>query len=168
MEREFKTTYTVDYRGYKEAVHGFDDLESAVRYAKETGGWVWQRDCWPDRVEQKLLDVVKYESGDAPARKEATMRIAYKVKGLEGHRQSASFGKSAFWDFSKDGDVRKISVLREDILQTNDHVIVIIERNTAEECEAELNGQLSDGIFENCRVGGVEVLYGEEVELDDR
>ena len=100
--------------------------------------------------------------------KKSKMRIAYKVKGLEGHRQSASFGRSSFWDFSQDGDVRKISVLREDILQTNDHVIVIIERNTAEECEAELNGQLSDGIFENCRVGGVEVLYGEEVELDDR
>lgn len=86
------------------------------------------------------------------------MRIAYKISGIPGHRQRESFGKSSFWDFSEGDDLRKITVLREDVLQTNDHVVIIIERNTADECEAELDGQLSDGVFENSRVGSIKVL----------
>ena len=42
---------------------------------------------------------------------------------------------------------------------TNEYVIIRITRNTAEQCERELDGQISDGFFENCVVGKViEVL----------
>lgn len=39
---------------------------------------------------------------------------------------------------------------------TNDYVILKITRNTADDCEYELFGQISDGIFENSRVGIIE------------
>ena len=54
--------------------------------------------------------------------------------------------------------MRIIEVEREDRTGTNDYVIVNITRNTAEECEREFNGQLSDGIFENSRTGKVEEI----------
>ena len=41
---------------------------------------------------------------------------------------------------------------------TNEYSIVRITRNTAEECLQELEGQLSDGIFENSRVGVIEEI----------
>lgn len=70
----------------------------------------------------------------------------WKVYGINGHRQRESFGDSYRWDFSTPDGVRIIS----------------ITRNTAEECELELDGQISDGIFENSRVGRiVEVKDGE-------
>ena len=64
---------------------------------------------------------------------------AWKVNGVLGHRQRESFNKSYKWDFSEGDNVR-------------------ITRNTSEECEAELNGQITDGIFENSRVGFIEEI----------
>ena len=54
----------------------------------------------------------------------------WKVYGVDGHRQRESFNKSRKYDFS-------------------------VTCDTEEECIAELEGQLSDGIFENSRVGKV-------------
>ena len=81
---------------------------------------------------------------------------SYKVYGVLGHRQRESFEKSYKWDFSERNNVRIIEVENSDKTGTNDYSIVRITRNTAEECEAELNGQLTDGIFENSRVGFIE------------
>ena len=81
---------------------------------------------------------------------------SWKVYGFLGHRQRESFNKSYKWDFSEDDNVRIIEVENSDKTGTNDYTIVRITRNTAEECEAELNGQISDGIFENSRVGFIE------------
>lgn len=87
---------------------------------------------------------------------------AWKVYGAEGHRMKESFGKSSYLDCSNKYDgVRIISVWREDILNTNEYVIVVIERNTEEECLDEFRGQLSDGVFENCRTG-----IFEEIDID--
>ena len=68
----------------------------------------------------------------------------WKVYGFLGHRQRESFNKSYKWDFSEDDNVRIIEVENSDKTGTNDYTIVRITRNTAEECEAELNGQISD------------------------
>ena len=87
-----------------------------------------------------------------------TITRTWKVHGMDGHRQRLSFGESFRWDFSKNGDTRIIDVECEDKTGTNDYVIVHITRNTAEECERELNGQLSDGLFENSRYGKIEEL----------
>ena len=83
---------------------------------------------------------------------------SWKVYGFLGHRQRESFNKSYKWDFSEDDNVRIIDVENSDKTGTNDYTIVRITRNTAEECEAELNGQISDGIFENSNVGDIEEI----------
>lgn len=83
----------------------------------------------------------------------------WKVYGSDGHRQRESFGKSYKFDFSNaDDGIRIIDVECADRTGTNDYVIVNITRNTSEECEKEFNGQLTDGIFENSRVGRIEKI----------
>lgn len=82
----------------------------------------------------------------------------WKVYGAEGHRQRESFNKSYKYDFSKENDVRIIEVENSDKTGTNNYSVVKITRNTSEECQDELDGQISDGIFENSRVGIVEEI----------
>lgn len=83
---------------------------------------------------------------------------AWKIYGAEGHRQRESFKESYKYDFSKAGNVRIIEVENSDKTGTNDYSLVRITRNTAEECFQELDGQLSDGIFENSRIGTIEEI----------
>lgn len=80
----------------------------------------------------------------------------WKVYGAEGHRQKESFNQSHKHDFSEDGKTRIIEVLNSDKTGSNYYSIIRITRDTVEECEKELNGQLTDGIFENYRIGKVE------------
>lgn len=83
---------------------------------------------------------------------------SWKVYGAEGHRQKESFNKSCKYDWTEGENLRRISVENSDITGTNEYTIIRIERNTFEECEDELNGQLSDGIFENSRIGKIEEI----------
>lgn len=81
---------------------------------------------------------------------------SWKVYGLEGHRQRESFCDSYINDFSNEKDgVRIIEVLNHDKTGTHEYSIIRITRNTEEECESDFWGQLSDGVFENSRVGKV-------------
>lgn len=82
--------------------------------------------------------------------------ISWKVYGMDGHRMKESFNKSYTYDFSNGNDVRIIQVDNADKTGTNEYSVITITRNTEAECVAELNGQLSDGVFENCRVGMIE------------
>lgn len=79
----------------------------------------------------------------------------WKVYGAYGHRQKASFGPSATYDWGSPGNIRKVALKNADVTGTNDYTIIQITRNTAEDCERELDGQISDGFFENCTVGKV-------------
>lgn len=79
----------------------------------------------------------------------------WKVYGADGHRQRESFNNSYKYDFSTENNTRIIEVLNADTTGTNDYSIVKITRNTPGECEREFRGQLTDGIFENSRVGNV-------------
>lgn len=79
----------------------------------------------------------------------------WKVYGLEGHRQRESFSKSYVNDFTRGENIRIIEVENSDKTGTNEYSIVRITRNSAQECEDELDSQISDGIFENSRVGKV-------------
>lgn len=80
---------------------------------------------------------------------------SWKVYGVEGHRQRESFHPSCTYDFSKGDDIRIIMVGNEDKTHTNEYSILTIIRNTEEECIAEMQGQIDDGIFENSRVGKI-------------
>ena len=84
---------------------------------------------------------------------------AYKVYGWNGHRQKESFNKSYNCDFSDEKvGTRIITVLNSDVTGTNDYSLVIVTRNTEEECDKTIDGQVSDGIFENCRTGRIEFV----------
>lgn len=86
------------------------------------------------------------------------MTKTWKVYGADGHRQRESFCKSYKYDFTEGGNERIIEVLCSDKTNTNDYVIVNITRPTRAECIREFEGQLSDGIFENSRVGKIEEI----------
>lgn len=87
-------------------------------------------------------------------------RIVAKVYGEEGHRQRASFGHSTFYNFGKKGFItRKVNVLKEDVLKTNDFAIIVCDGDTKKAVDQELSGQLSDGAFENCRKGKIETMF---------
>lgn len=81
---------------------------------------------------------------------------AWKVYGADGHRQKESFNHSNRYDFSGDNGTRIIEVQNADVTGTNEYSILKITRDTAEECQKEMEGQISDGIFENVRVGIIE------------
>lgn len=87
-----------------------------------------------------------------------TLTRTWKVYGIEGHRQAESFNPSERYDFSEGETVRIIETINSDKTGTNEYSILRITRNTSEECYNELNGQLSDGLFENYRVGEVEEI----------
>ncbi len=81
---------------------------------------------------------------------------AWRVYGANGHRQRESFNKSERYNWSSGagkGFTRIIEVENSDKTGTNDYSIIRITRDTAEECEKEFIGQLSDGVFENSKVG---------------
>lgn len=82
----------------------------------------------------------------------------WKVYGIPGHRQRTSFGESVKCDWSVGDDVRIVELINSDKTGTNDYTIIRITRNTPEECQKELDGQISDGFFENSRVGIVEEI----------
>ena len=82
----------------------------------------------------------------------------WKVYGTDGHRQRESFAPSHINEFTRNGERIILEVENGDKTGTNEYSIVHITRNTAEECEQELWGQISDGLFENSRVGKVEEL----------
>lgn len=93
---------------------------------------------------------------------------AWKIYGKDGHRQRESFGGSYRLDFTEDNNVRILEVLNSDVTGTNEYSIVIITRNTAEECESTLLSQLDDGIFENSNTGKEEEIPLSELEELDR
>ena len=79
----------------------------------------------------------------------------WRVYGVQGHRQKEAFNASYRWDFSEGGHTRIIEVCNADITGTHDYSLVAITRDTAQECADELDGQITDGIFENSRVGNI-------------
>ena len=78
----------------------------------------------------------------------------WKVYGWEGHRQKKSFCDSTMLDCTDKYDgVRILDVANADITGTNDYTLMSITRATGQECSDELDGQISDGYFENVRTG---------------
>lgn len=76
----------------------------------------------------------------------------WKVYGVKGHRQRESFADSSVTQLN---DNSFIYVVNSDITKTNDYSVVAISSEKIESCNDILEGQLSDGIFENSKVGEV-------------
>lgn len=73
-------------------------------------------------------------------------------------------GESVKYDWTEGENTRIVEVERADRTGDKNSVIVKITRNTAEECDAELSGQISDGLFENEKVEKViSILYIYEI-----
>lgn len=87
---------------------------------------------------------------------------SWKVYGLNGHRQRESFFPSMKYDWSTPEETRMLTIENADITGTNEYTILRITRDTAKDCADELDGQLSDGIFENSRTGAVVEITDEE------
>ena len=81
----------------------------------------------------------------------------WKIYGIEGSRQAASFGKSSL--NAKTWSGYCLDVINSDITGTNDYTILIVRAETEKKCRAGLYAQISDGVFENCRVGKIEEIY---------
>lgn len=89
--------------------------------------------------------------------------LAFKVYGKDGHRQRVSFDESKSYDWSSANlGTRILKKINSDITGTNEFSLIVIEKDTEEEVRRELDGQLSDGIFENYNYGKIE-----EVSLDE-
>jgi hypothetical protein len=86
------------------------------------------------------------------------IKRSWKVYGILGHRQRESFHKSVKYDWSEKEKARIIEVENSDITGTNEYSIIRITCNTFEECEEELEAQISDGIFENSNTGRIEEI----------
>lgn len=90
----------------------------------------------------------------------------FRIYGTRGHRQRLSFEPSKKYDWSENDQIRIIELIGSDQSGTNEYSEMIIIRNIVDECYLELEGQLSDGFFENCRYGRVtEVTADGEVEI---
>lgn len=78
------------------------------------------------------------------------------VYGQENRSMPLASLSSFEWDFSNEADgTRIIAVDCKDKTGADYYVIVTITRDTLIDCINEFNGQLSDGLFENCSVGNI-------------
>lgn len=71
------------------------------------------------------------------------MTRTWRVWGVNGHRQRESFEPSYKYDWTDGEKIREIEVENSDKTGTNEFSIIRITRNTAEECEAELESLVS-------------------------
>ena len=84
--------------------------------------------------------------------------FATKIYGLEGHRQAESFCKSwaiegnRLWN-NPNNEVEFFGCLCSDYTHTNEFVVFFAKCNSIDAYERLLDGQLSEGTFENQRVG---------------
>lgn len=68
-------------------------------------------------------------------------------------------------DFSNEQDgTRILEELCSDKTGLSDAVIVKVTRDSYEECEFEFDGQVTDGIFENCDVGDIDEISQEQLD----
>ena len=87
-----------------------------------------------------------------------TVTKAWKVYGANGHRQRESFHSSARFNRGHYGKICIVEVRNADWTGTHDYSIIRITADTDDRCNREFEAQLSDGVFENCRVGHCEEI----------
>lgn len=80
------------------------------------------------------------------------MKKTFRVYGRDDHRQRESFRPS--YEFEVQG--ARFSVRNSDLTGTNQYTEIVIEAENEGAITGSLEGQLSDGIFENSHYGRVE------------
>lgn len=91
------------------------------------------------------------------------IKLTAKVYGAEDHRQRTSFAPSSeirWREITKPEAWDGVIITRiknSDQTGTNEYSIVEVIAETEQDALKELLGQISDGAFENCRVGYVEI-----------
>ena len=94
------------------------------------------------------------------------MTKTYRIYGADGHRQKESFDSSYTLDCTVGEKVRVLDVRNSDKTGTNAYTEIAVTRGTEEECDAEIRGQITDGIFENYRTGKVTVVSPDGTEKE--
>lgn len=95
-----------------------------------------------------------------------SMSVLFRVYGYDGHRQKASFGTSGIYDWSDENGTRIIEMRCADVTGTNAYAEIRITRDSLQDVLNTLEGQLSDGAFENMRYGEVfAIIDNEEHEI---
>lgn len=87
-----------------------------------------------------------------------TARVYGRHDGQTRHRQRESFFPSRTYDFEE----FTLEERNSDLTGTNDYTELAITAIDEAECERILQGQISDGVFENCATGRVEIVKIEE------
>ena len=96
-------------------------------------------------------------------------KLTAKVYGAEGHRQRESFAPSTeirWREITKPEAWDGVIITRiknSDQTGTNEYSIIEIIAETEQDAIKEMHGQISDGAFENSRVGRIEI-HTEEME----
>lgn len=84
----------------------------------------------------------------------------WKVFGQEGHRQRTSFESSNVYD--DPGACTRVELYNSDRTGTNQYSIVKISAINKDECFNTLISHISDGIFENSKVGKIQEISEED------
>lgn len=133
-------------------------------YLEEHGLTIEELDEEVRDASYRALKLVSTEYGEVWAECwGAPVSVNFKVYGIPNHRQRESFYPSERQDFSTADNVRILDIFNSDRTGTNEYNILRITRETREECFDELEGQLSDGLYENSNWGGYEVIDDNEL-----
>ena len=80
----------------------------------------------------------------------------YRVYGVRGKDQEASFGESEVFSRSnKHGQLCETEIRNADLTGTHVYSEIVIKGETSDACDEEMDMQISDGLFETCPVGKV-------------
>lgn len=139
---------------YYTACHETGDIIDTVHSYREAVELVHQYDE-TDKAEGTYTPDF-YEVEDADHHPVDGVTRTWKVYGAEDHSKRQSFGESVCLDWSTPGNLRIFEADCADKTGTDEYVLVRITRNTYDQCQDELDGQLSDGFFENARYEDIE------------
>lgn len=90
------------------------------------------------------------------------LAVIYRIYGLEDHRQAESFNPSRVLDFRTNANGYERNIIIKignfDKTGTHEYTELVVTAESEKKAYNEILAQISDGIFENCRVGKIEKI----------
>lgn len=140
-----------------------EELDELLDIYEDCQSWVGD-EMRTGRTYEEVEDYIVHSRTVDEIIKPKGVTKTWKVYGRDGHRQKRSFEASVKWNWSDDDcGIRIFEAINADKTGTNEYTIIKITRNTARECYDELDGQLTDGYFENACYGDVIEVKEENV-----